>query len=134
MQNCIFCKILAGEIPAHRIYEDDYAVGLLDIRPVSKGHSVVIPKIHVETSLELDDATTKEFYLGVKRAIERVKQVLNPDGFNVGWNHLPAGGQAVPHLHVHIIPRWNGDGGGNMHSIVHAESDLSVAEVAKLFI
>lgn len=133
MENCIFCKIVRGEIPGVKIYEDEYALGLLDIHPVTKGHAVVIPKVHAELLFDLDDELTPKFFMSVKRALERMKEVLSPDGFNVGWNNGPAGGQSVPHLHVHIIPRWNGDGGGNMHSIVHKESDLSVAEVAQLF-
>lgn len=133
MDNCIFCKIVRGEIPDYRIYEDDQCLALLDIHPVTKGHVVVIPKVHAETLLDLNSEITKEFFLGVKRTLERVEKILSPDGFNVGWNHGDAGGQAVKHLHVHILPRWNGDGGGNMHSIVHRDSDISVEDLAQLF-
>ena len=134
MENCIFCKIIAGEVPKYTVYEDDHTVAFLDIHPVSKGHTVVIPKVHAEFLLDLNGEITKEFFLGVKRSLERVEKVLSPDGFNVGWNHGSAGGQAVPHLHVHIIPRWNGDGGGSMHSIVKNFGDVSVEDLSRLFL
>ncbi len=134
MLNCIFCKIIAGDIPNYTVYQDDHCLAFLDIHPVTKGHVVVIPKVHAETLLDLNGEITKEFFLGVKRALDRIEKVLSPDGFNVGWNHGDAGGQAVKHLHVHILPRWNGDGGGNMHSIVKKESDVSVEDLAHLFV
>ncbi len=133
MENCIFCKIVKGEIPGIKIYEDDSVLALLNIHPITKGHTLVIPKIHAENLLDLNDEIVKEVFLGVKRAQERVEKVLSPDGFNVGFNHGAAGGQSIFHLHVHIIPRWNDDGGGNMHSIVQKESDISVEDLAKLF-
>ncbi len=133
MENCIFCKIIRGEVSSYTVYQDDHCLAFLDIHPVTKGHVVVIPKVHAETLLDLNDESIKEFFVGVKRAQERIKIILFPDGFNVGWNHGDAGGQAVKHLHVHILPRWNGDAGGSMHSIVKKESDLSVEDLAKLF-
>jgi histidine triad (HIT) family protein len=133
MLNCIFCKIIEGDIPNYTVYQDDHCLAFLDIHPVTKGHVVVIPKVHAETLLDLNGEITKEFFLGVKSTLERVEKVLSPDGFNVGWNHGDAGGQAVKHLHVHILPRWNGDGGGSMHSIVKKESDVSVEELIGKF-
>jgi len=65
--------------------------------------------------------------------MEKIQAVLKPDGFNVGWNQSPAGGQVVPHLHIHIMPRYEGDGGGSMHSIVNNPGSVSVGEVARLF-
>lgn len=133
MDNCIFCKISAREIPNYTVYEDDHTLAFLDIHPVAKGHTVVIPKVHAETLLDLNSELTKEFFAGVKAALERVEKVLSPDGFNVGFNHGKAGGQAVGHLHVHIIPRFHNDGGGSMHSIVKNPSDVAVEDLAKLF-
>lgn len=133
MENCIFCKIIAGDIPNFTVYEDDHTLAFLDIHPVTKGHVVVIPKVHAEFLLDLNGEITKHFFLGVKQTLERVEKTLCPDGFNVGWNHGKSGGQAVPHLHVHILPRFEGDGGGSMHSIVKRESDMSVEELAALF-
>jgi histidine triad (HIT) family protein len=133
MENCIFCKIIAGDIQNYTVYEDDHCLAFLDIHPVTKGHTVVIPKVHAETLLDLNSEITKEFFAGVKCALEKVETALSPDGFNVGWNQGDAGGQAVKHLHVHILPRWDGDAGGSMHSIVKKTSDTPVEELAKLF-
>ena len=132
-ENCIFCKIIRGEIPNFTVYQVDHCLAFLDIHPVTKGHVVVIPKVHGETLFDLDTESVKAFFVGVKQAQQRVQTILSPDGFNIGWNHGDAGGQAIKHLHVHILPRWSGDAGGSMHSIVHSESDVPVAELAKLF-
>lgn len=133
MNNCIFCKIGRKEIPAHVIYEDKHSLAFLDIKPHSKGHTVVIPKQHAVTSFDLDDQALQELILGVKKTLGILRDVLFPDGFNVGWNQNTAAGQVVPHLHIHIFPRYNGDGGGSMHSIVNSPSSSTVDDVAKLF-
>lgn len=133
MDDCIFCKILNKQIPNYTVYEDDFVLAFLDIFPHAKGHTVVIPKKHFETFLELGETEAKDLIVGIKKVMERLDQVLQPDGFNVGWNEKPAGGQVVPHLHLHIFPRYKGDGGGSMHAIVKNSGDLKVEELAKLF-
>jgi len=133
MENCIFCKIIAHEIPNYTVYKDDFALAFLDITPRAKGHTLVIPKVHALNLLELDDSHVKNLLLAVKKAQEKIDQVLHPDGYNIGWNHGDAGGQVVPHLHIHIMPRYNNDGGANMHAIVNNPGDESVEEVYKLF-
>ena len=133
MENCIFCKIVKGEIPCHKVYEDDSILAFLDIKPHSKGHTVVIPKSHAETVFGLNDESLQNLMIKVKEIMVLLDEKLSPDGFNVGWNHNSAGGQVVPHLHVHIFPRYNGDGGGSMHSIISNPGDVSVDELAELF-
>ncbi len=133
MSDCIFCKIVAGEIPNHTIYEDENFLAFLDVFPHALGHTVVIPKVHRHNFMELNDLEIEKIMLAVKRAMEKIKAVLNPDGFNVGWNDGPAGGQVVPHLHVHIFPRYEGDGGTSVHSIIKNPGAISVAEVAEKF-
>lgn len=119
MSDCIFCKISQHEIPAKVVQESEEAISFLDIHPLAPGHTVVIPKSHVSTVTALSGEAVGPFFLDVKRVTYIIDAALKPDGFNIGWNHGEAGGQAVGHLHVHIIPRWKGDGGGSMHSIVH---------------
>jgi len=133
MQDCIFCKITKGEIPNYTVYEDKQVLAFLDINPHAKGHTVVIPKVHAETLLDLDEGLSKSLLVGVKRTMEKVDTVLHPEGYNVGVNHGEIAGQAVPHLHFHILPRYQGDGGGNVHSIVNNPGDKSVEELAELF-
>ncbi len=133
MNDCIFCKIVAGEIPNYTIYEDEHSLAFLDISPQAMGHTVVIPKKHFTNLGEIDDTNFADLMLATKKAAEKIQEVLNPDGFNIGWNDRPAGGQAVAHIHMHIMPRWDGDGGGNMHSIINNKGELSVEEVHQKF-
>lgn len=133
MSDCIFCKIIEGEIDSYKIYEDEYALAFLDINPHAKGHTVVIPKFHAELLFELGDEDFKELSIAVKRTMERIDSVLHPEGYNIGWNHGKIGGQVVPHLHVHIMPRYSGDRGGNMHSIINNDGGMSVGQIAKMF-
>ncbi len=133
MDNCVFCKIIKGTIPCHKVFESSQTIAFLDVKPHAKGHSVVIPKIHAETIFELDEKYLQDLILDVKKVMEKIQQKLSPDGFNVGWNHNSAGGQVVPHLHIHILPRYSGDNGGSIHSIIKNPGNLSVEEVAKVF-
>ena len=133
MNECLLCKIISGEIPSYKVYEDENSLAFLDVKPHAKGHIMVIPKKHAETILELDEENVKNLFATVKKVMEIVKTKLNPDGFNVGWNHGEAGGQVLQHLHVHIMPRYVRDGGKSVHAIVDNPGELSVAEVHKLF-
>ncbi len=133
MDNCIFCKIANGEIPGHKVYEDTENLAFLDVKPHAQGHTVIIPKTHAMTVLELNDKKYLSLMSAVKKVMKKIQDKLDPDGFNVGWNHNTAGGQVVLHLHIHVMPRYNGDNGGSMHSIVKNPGKKSVEEVAKLF-
>lgn len=133
MTDCIFCKIINGEIDSYKIYEDENALAFLDINPHAKGHTIVIPKFHAEVLFEIDDEDFKELSIAIKRTMERIDSVLHPEGYNIGWNHGKIGGQVVPHLHIHIMPRYSGDRGGNMHSIINNDGGMSVGQIAKLF-
>ncbi|MFA5134154.1 MAG: HIT domain-containing protein, partial [Patescibacteria group bacterium] len=95
-KDCIFCKIAAGEIPSHKIYEDDYVLAFLDIHPCSTGHTVVIPKKHFESIEEIDAENLAFLNDGARRTAKKVYSVLKPDGMNIGLNDKPAAGQAVP--------------------------------------
>ncbi|HLC89089.1 MAG TPA: HIT family protein [Candidatus Nanoarchaeia archaeon] len=131
--SCIFCRISNGEIPCHKVYEDAENLAFLDVQPHAQGHTVIIPKTHARSVFELNDQKYLSLMSAVKKAMKKIQDRLDPDGFNVGWNHNTAGGQVVPHLHVHIMPRYNGDNGGSIHSIIKNPGKKSVEEVAKLF-
>ena len=134
MNDCIFCKIIAGAIPCHKIFENEEVLAFLDIHPCSDGHAVVIPKKHFSEIKDVDDSTWQGLMLGLKTSVELVDKVLAPVGMNVGINNRKGAGQAVPHLHWHIIPRYDKDGGGSMHSIVRSENTTDVAEIKKRFL
>ena len=107
--DCIFCKIVAGEIPAHNVYEDDATLAFLDINPASRGHTLVISKEHAPDLLTLSADSARAAITTTQVVARILHKVLQPDGFNIVQNNGPASGQVVMHYHVHIIPRWNGD-------------------------
>ncbi|MFA6105060.1 MAG: HIT family protein [Patescibacteria group bacterium] len=133
MADCIFCKIGEGQVPSYKVYEDESVLAFLDIHPCADGHTVVIPKKHFGEIGDVKDNEWQDLMRGLKIAIQKVDEVLKPAGMNVGINNRKGAGQAVPHLHWHIIPRYEGDGGGSMHSIIRNRQIFEVEEVAKRF-
>ena len=131
--DCIFCKIISGEIPHFTVYEDEYVLAFLDVFPCSKGHTVVVPKEHVETIWNMSNETFQLIAGGLRAAAGRIEARLKPDAMNIGINNGKAAGQAVPHVHWHIIPRYEGDGGGSMHSIVKSKEKIEIKEIAEFF-
>jgi histidine triad (HIT) family protein len=133
--NCLFCKIVAKQIPAKIIYEDEHALAFLDIMPRTTGHTLVIPKVHAPNILELPSVPPNDelspLFAAVKHVAEMLTRALAPDGTTIGANQGRASGQEVDHLHVHLLPRWHGDGGGSIQSVVNAKPKESVDEVAK---
>jgi histidine triad (HIT) family protein len=109
-ENCIFCKIVAGDIAASKVYEDDETIAFLDIQPVNPGHVLVIPKDHFENIYTTPVMTWMRVQMTVQKVALAVKNATGADGINVHMNNEPAAGQVVPHTHVHIIPRYNDDG------------------------
>lgn len=105
MHECLFCRIVSGDVPAERIYENDGAVAFLDVTPVATGHTLVVPKVHAPTLTELDADSIGAVFRAVKAVMTKLTNALHPSAFHVGWNHGSAAGQHVFHLHVHIMPR-----------------------------
>ena len=110
MEDCIFCKIIKGEIPSSKLYENEKVFAFLDITPVNKGHSLVIPKEHYETLMDMPDDILKEVSVIVKKISSAVKKAVNADGISIGMSNYKAAGQVVPHAHIHIMPRFEDDG------------------------
>lgn len=109
VDNCIFCKIAAGEIPSTTIYEDEDFRVILDIEPASKGHALILPKEHYANLYELDDALAAKALVVAKKVITQMTEVLGCDGYNVLQNNGAAAGQTVFHFHMHLIPRYKED-------------------------
>lgn len=105
----IFSRIVSGEIPAAKIYEDDLTLAFLDINPASRGHALVICKTELPGLLDLPPELVAAVAQTVQRVARAINAALQPDGFNVVQNNGAAAGQTVFHYHVHIIPRWSGD-------------------------
>lgn len=110
MTDCIFCKIVAGEIPADKIYEDQNVMAFMDIRPVSKGHVLVVPKNHSQDILEVNETDLHNTIVAARRISEAVVKATAADGFTISTNRGEVAGQTVFHLHFHIIPRYRKDG------------------------
>lgn len=107
--NCIFCKIAAGEIPSATLYEDDDFRVILDIEPASKGHALIIPKEHYANLYELDDELAAKAMVLAKKIITKLTDILECDGYNVLQNNGSAAGQTVFHFHMHLVPRYKND-------------------------
>ena len=109
MENCIFCKIANGEIPAATIYEDEDFRVILDLGPASKGHALILPKAHAANLFELPDDLVAKAMLVAKKVGGKLKEALGCDGLNLVQNNGEAAGQTVFHFHMHLIPRMNDD-------------------------
>lgn len=128
MSNCIFCKIINGEIPSTKVFENEHVLAFLDISQVTKGHTLVIPKVHKENIFELTPEIAKELFSVVPEISRAIKQEFNPIGFNTLNNNGEAAGQSVFHYHMHLIPRYGeGDGFGAVwktHTSEYTPEDL----------
>ncbi len=108
--DCIFCKIVAGEIPATKVYEDEYTLAFMDISPIIKGHVLVIPKEHYDPIMQAPDDVLGRCVSVAKRIAQAQVDALGADGVNLHQANGVAAGQVVPHIHFHVIPRFDGDG------------------------
>ena len=108
--NCIFCKMVAGEIPVTKVYEDEIVLAFLDIGPISDGHALVIPKRHFEKLHDCPPELLGEVASRLGRIAGAVAAAMESDGYNLLCNNGRAAGQLIEHLHFHIIPRKDGDG------------------------
>ncbi|MCM1127205.1 MAG: HIT family protein [Lachnospiraceae bacterium] len=108
--NCIFCKIIAGEIPSSTIYEDERYKVILDVGPATRGHALILPKDHYANLYELPEETAAEVIRLAKKMMIQMTDKLKCDGFNIVQNNGEAAGQTVNHFHMHLIPRYKNDG------------------------
>ena len=129
-ENCIFCKIAAGEIPSATLYEDDDFRVILDLGPASKGHALILPKNHYRNLYDIDDEVASKAILLAKKMITKLTDVLNCDGYNIVQNNEEAAGQTVFHFHMHLIPRYKND--GNEEKLCWNHADLSAEEIAEI--
>ena len=110
MEECIFCKIANGEIPCNKVYENNKLLAFLDIAPVNKGHTLVIPKEHYKDLLAMPNDVLAELAKVSKKVAKAVMRATGAEGFNVGVNNGKVAGQVVMHFHLHIMPRFENDG------------------------
>ena len=123
--NCLFCKIVSGEIKSNKIYEDELTYAFLDIFPVTKGHALVVPKTHAQHIEELDDDSVSAILITAKKISERLRNTLNYPATTIGINNGPEAGQEIGHVHIHIIPRKESEDGGGPFSIILANGRIA---------
>lgn len=109
-QDCIFCKIVRGEIPAHKVYKDEHTLAFLDINPVNPGHTLVIPKKHSIDVFEIEEKEWDQVMRAVRKVAHALESSLKPTGINLAMNNRSGAGQVVFHAHVHVMPRFENDG------------------------
>ena len=126
MPDCIFCKIVRGEIPSFKVYEDDSALAFLDINPVHPGHTLVIPKEHAGNIFEISADSWSHVQEIVRKVAVAIEDATHADGVNVLMNNREHAGQIVGHAHVHLIPRFKGDG---LNKWPHKPLDMSEGPV-----
>ena len=123
--DCVFCKIIAGQIPAQKVYEDADTLAFLDIAPTNKGHTLVIPKKHFVTIEDTPPEVLEKVAVTLGKVARAVHLGTACEGYNVQQSNYPAGGQVVPHLHFHIVPRFSNDG---LHLWPHKKYEPGEAE------
>lgn len=107
---CVFCSIISGEIPTNKVLEDDNFLAFYDISGATKGHTLVVPKKHFDNIYELDEETSMNILIFVKKVIDILKKDESIKGFNILNNNGVIAGQTINHFHIHVIPRYEDDG------------------------
>ena len=110
MDECIFCKILRGELPSYKVYEDEHVLAFLDIHPVNAGHTLVVPKTHSKNIFDVSSENWARVAGVVRMLAITIEKAVGANGINIGMSNREHAGQTVDHTHVHIIPRFKGDG------------------------
>lgn len=123
--DCLFCKLVDGRLSiAGKIYEDEYTLALLDIHPISRGHTLVVPKAHHNNIYDTPPEIFEKVMKTVQMLSSKIKTSVGAEGINIGINNDKAAGQIVDHLHVHIIPRWADDGHGSWHGNPYQDGEI----------
>jgi histidine triad (HIT) family protein len=130
--NCVFCKIIAGEMPAKVIMQNEKAMALLDASPLAAGHSLVIPKSHYAKVQEMSEQDAKAVFEIVWKLVGAVETGSEVNASTIAIHNGSEAGQEVPHVHTHIVPRKRGDGAGAIHSMFKIKPKLSTQEMDSL--
>jgi histidine triad (HIT) family protein len=126
---CVFCRIIRGELPAHRVYEDERVLAFLDINPSAPGHTLILPKAHVAQVEDLSEEDASALFRALHLLVGRIQEAVGATASTIGINNGLGSGQEIPHVHIHIIPRSKGDRGRIIQGIVrstarHDEDDM----------
>jgi histidine triad (HIT) family protein len=127
--DCIFCAIADGAADARIVAETEGVVAFLDANPLAPGHTLVVPKDHYETLADLPEDAGQAVFSLLHELVPAIEEAVDADATTVGFNNGTAAGQEVDHVHGHIVPRFEGDGGGPIHGVVGSRPDLSESDL-----
>ncbi|HZS32921.1 MAG TPA: HIT family protein [Methylomirabilota bacterium] len=130
--DCVFCRIRDGQIPSTRVYEDARTIAFMDINPLTEGHCLVIPRAHAVTLFDAEEGDLQAAITTARRVARAIRDALRPDGLNMLQANGAAAFQSVPHFHLHLIPRWTGDGKGFDWPPVAGDRDRIQAAAARI--
>ncbi len=130
--DCIFCQIVAGDVPSRTVLDTETARAFLDVNPLARGHTLVVPRAHHERLQDLPSPVATGLWSAVQEVVPAVETAVDADATTVGVNNGPASGQEVPHVHVHLVPRFEGDGGGPIHAVAGQRPSLSDDELDRI--
>jgi len=131
-RRCIFCGIIRGEAPAHKVYEDDRILAFLDVHPSAPGHTLIIPKAHVSRVEDLREEDATALFKVLHRLVGRIQAAVDAPSSTIGVNNGAESGQEVPHVHIHVIPRFRGDRGGIIQGVARSGRRLSEEEMLQI--
>ncbi len=131
MEDCIFCKIIAGEIPSSKVYEDEQVLAFLDISQVTPGHTLVVPKEHFRNMLEMDREAASQLFACIPTIARKVMKATDAKGMNIINNNEEIAGQTVFHTHVHLAPRYTEDDDLNVTFVAHEPDFPALAALAE---
>ena len=131
MEDCIFCKIIAGEIPSSKVYEDEQVLAFLDISQVTPGHTLVVPKKHFRNMLEMDREAASQLFACIPTIARKVMKATDAKGMNIINNNEVIAGQTVFHTHVHLAPRYTEDDDLNVTFVAHEPDFPALAALAE---
>ena len=129
---CVFCRIIRGELPAHKVYEDERVLAFLDIHPSAPGHTLIIPKVHEERIEDLSEEEAEAIFKVLHRLTGRIQAAVDAPSSTIGLNNGPESGQEVPHVHIHVIPRFRDDRGGIIQGVSRIGRHLNEEEMHRI--
>ena len=131
-ETCIFCRIIRGEIPSYKVYEDERTLAFLDINPSAPGHTLIIPKVHVGQVEGLSREDSSTLFDTMQKLVGRIQSAVGAPSSTIGVNNGPESGQEIPHVHIHVIPRSKGDRGGIIQGITHSGGRPDGGELSRI--
>lgn len=129
---CIFCRIVSGNAPSRTVFEDETTMAFLDVNPLARGHTLVVPKEHYARLNDLPDDLATDLLATLYRLVAPVEDAVEADASTIAFNNGQAAGQEIPHVHAHIVPRFRGDGGGPIHAVMGGRPHLSDEELNEI--